>query len=65
MANQNTKHARCNGFSGAKAMQRGKRDYATPLGQPLNTSKLRENSGKNPYEGGRKEAIRNGVIRQD
>lgn len=50
MANINTKRKR-------KAQEK-----SAKRGHPLDTSKLREKSGKKPYEGGAKEARRNGVI---
>lgn len=63
MSNSNTKHAQHRGFSGAKAMSSGRKDWGQNTGTRLDTGALRAKSGKKAYEGDRKEAIRNGVIK--
>jgi hypothetical protein len=63
MANQNTKSAHHKGFSGAKAMSSGRKDWGQKTGTRIDSGALRAKSGKNKYEGGLKEAMRNGILK--
>lgn len=54
MANNNTRKARLAGYSGMKRMEAGlDKDYGQKTGRSINSSLLRRDSGKKPFEPGR------------
>ena len=54
MANNNTRRARLAGYSGMKRMEAGEaKDYGQRTGRMINSSLLRRDHGKKPFEPGR------------
>lgn len=54
MANNNTKSAHNNGFSGLVAQKKGTKDWGQKTGRRVNSSKERAARGKKPWVGASK-----------